>query len=99
MLDDVSEKLETGKFIDVRPINILLEHRKVMYERLRKIASLDFISYKVVEDFLIQVQECEKFRNRVFLYNVRQSEKDIGLLIELQKKLRNVYMPNILDSI
>lgn len=99
MLDDVCKNIKEGEPIDIRPINILWEHRKLMRERLQKLESLGIISKEIAEEFDIQVQNCERLRNRTFLYNRRQSEKDGASLMELQKKLRDVKIPMILDSI
>ena len=99
MLEDVCNAIKEGEPVDVRPISILMEHRQLMYKRLQELASLNIISQEVRDAFVEQVQNCERFRNRVFLYNVRQDEKDLGSLMELQGKLRDIRMPNVCDFI
>lgn len=95
LCDYICECVENEEAIDIRPIHILFEHRKLMLERLNLLASCDYISEKIVDEFSVQVQNCEKLRNRVLLYNVRQEEKDLKALLELQNLQRDVRLPEL----
>ncbi len=98
VMDYIYNAVVHNEEVDIRPISILLEHRKLMLERLDKLSELNYVSKDNVIIFSKEVDKCEKLRNRVLLYNVRQSETDANALMELQEINRNVRIPEILNQ-
>ncbi len=96
MLGYICQAVEVNTSIDIKPICILMEHRKLMLERLRALNSKGIVSSNIVEEFAPQVKNCEILRNRVMLYNMRDEKKDGEAIMKLQAMHRDVRMPEIL---
>ncbi len=94
LCDYICDCVSNEEAIDIRPISVLMEHRRLMLERYQTIG-LKIDNKQVIQEIKKQVEECEKLRNRVMMYNSRQSDKDATAILELQSRHRDVRMPKI----
>ena len=90
LMDDITTFAVKGEVIDVRPICLLYEQRMLMLQRLK------YLECNIPNEFDEQVHLCESFKNRVYMYNMRNSEKDRVAVLRLCEELRNAEIPKLI---
>ena len=86
LLDNVINYAQNEEPIDIRPLHILLEQRKIMGDRILYVNGARSV------DMDQQIKELELLINRVYIYNTRGNSADIDNVVRLCEQFKGKEM-------
>ena len=93
LMDYIKLSIDAHTAIDIRPVQLLYEHRTIMKQRIEKLIAMGSFSDDILSEYIDQAKQCDILCKRVMLYNVRQSGKDAEAVTELTEKFYNLSLP------
>ena len=95
MLNEICGYAESGMQIDIRPVSILYEHRKLMKDRMGILYENGLAARTALDEAELQTNMAEVLRNRVYMYNLSQSDKRIEALKKAAGALLHCRLPQL----
>lgn len=96
MLEDICLMAMDGEPVDVRPVCLLFEQRKLMTDRVRELIQQGYDIEDVSDCTDMMLHQVEVLKKRILIYNMRCTDKDVLALKDIVGSMQGQILPHIL---